>query len=90
MFATVARMRYEVDVTIPRPLDERTRRFLAAVQRSANRVIRFSGDRASVRVTVEVAGLCREDAIRSAAGEVARIFPASVDEKYGEPRQVEA
>jgi hypothetical protein len=79
-------MLYEVDVTITKPLDDRTRRFLDAVQHSANRVVRFTGDAQSTRVTVEVAGLCREDAIRSAAAEVARIFPASSDERYGEPR----
>jgi hypothetical protein len=79
-------MRYEVDVTIAKPLDDRTRRFLEAVQRSANRVVRFSGNALSVTVTVDVAGLGRDDAIRSAAAEVARIFPASNDERFGEPR----
>ena len=81
-------MRYEVEVTISKPLDDRTRRFLDAVQHSANRVVRFTGDDGSTKVTVEVAGLCREDAIRSAAAEVARIFPASNDERYGEPREM--
>ena len=80
-------MQYEVDVTIAKPLDDRTRRFLDAVQRSANRVVRFTGNSASTKLTVEVAGLCREDAVRSTAAEVARIFPASNDERYGEPRQ---
>jgi hypothetical protein len=42
-----------------------------AVQRSANRLIRFSGDIASTRLTVDVAGLNREDAIRAASGKVA-------------------
>ncbi len=79
-------MLYEVDVTIVKLLDDRTRRFLEAVQHSANRVVRFNGHGGSTTVTVEVAGLCREDAIRSAAAEVARIFPASNDERYGEPR----
>ncbi len=87
MFDTVTPMLYEVDVTITKPLDDRMRRFLDAVQHSANRVVRFSGNSRSIRVTVEVAGLCREDAIRAAAGEVARIFPASNDERYGEPRE---
>ena len=86
MFATVDLMLYEVDVTIAKPLDDRTRQFLAAVRASANRVIRFTGDEGRVRITVEVAGMCREDALRAAAGEVARIFPASNDERYGEPR----
>ncbi|HUD17472.1 MAG TPA: hypothetical protein VMQ59_09420 [Acidimicrobiales bacterium] len=80
-------MHYEVDVTVQHALDERTERFLASVQRSANRVVRFRGDDHTITLTVEVAGLCREDAIRGAAGEVARIFPASCDEKYSEPRQ---
>jgi hypothetical protein len=80
-------MQYEVDVTVQHALDERTERFLTSVQRSANRVLRFRGDHRTVTLTVEVAGLCREDAIRGAAGEVARIFPASCDEKYSEPRQ---
>jgi hypothetical protein len=78
-------MHYEVEVTLPRALDDQTRRFLDAVQRSANQLVRFGGDNASIRLTVEVAGMCREDAIRAAAGEVARIFPACNDEKYGEP-----
>ena len=79
-------MRYEVDVTIARSLDARTEQFLEAARRSANRLIRFSGDATSISLTVEVAGLCREDAIRSAAREVAGIFPACDNEKYGEPR----
>jgi hypothetical protein len=80
-------MLYEVDVIVPRPLDERTRRFLEAVQRSANRLVRFGGTAESTTLTVEVAGMCREDAVRSAAREVAGIFPACADEKYSEPRQ---
>jgi hypothetical protein len=80
-------MHFEVDVTVSRPLDERTDRFLSDVTRSANQVVRYRGDDRSVTLTVEVAGLCREDALRAAAGEVARIFPASSDERYGEPRQ---
>jgi hypothetical protein len=79
-------MNYEVEVTMARALDDQTRRFLDAVQPSANRLVRFTGDSASIRLTVEVAGMSQEDAVRAAAGEVARIFPASNDEKYGEPR----
>jgi hypothetical protein len=74
-------------VTLPRALDDQTRRFLDAVQHSANRLVRFGGDSTSIKLTVEVAGMYREDAIRAAAGEVARIFPACNDEKYGEPHQ---
>lgn len=42
----------------------------------------------STKLTVEVSGMCREDAVRAAAGDVARIFPNSNNEKYGEPRQM--
>ena len=79
-------MRYEVEVIMPKPLDDATRRFLDAVQRSANQLVSFSGDRTSTTLVVEVAGMAPEDAVRAAAGEVARIFPNSNDEKYGEPR----
>jgi predicted metal-dependent peptidase len=82
-------MHYEVEVTIPKALDEQTRRFLDAVQRSANRLVRFSSDGVSIKLIVEVSGMCREDALRAAAGEVARIFPNSNDEKYGEPLQTQ-
>lgn len=80
-------MLYEVDVTLALPLDDQNRRFLDAVQHSANRVVRFTGDGGSTTVTVEVAGMCRADAVRAAAGEVARIYPGSNDERYGEPRE---
>jgi hypothetical protein len=72
-------------VTIPRPLDESTTRFLEAVCRSANRVSRFRGDGTGIHLTVEVSGMCREDAIRSAVREVAGIFPGRTDGTYGEP-----
>jgi hypothetical protein len=90
MFDTVGLRHYEVDVVIPKPLDDATCRFLNSVLRSANRLVRFSGDSASIKLTVEVAGMCPEDALRAAAGEVARIFPNSNDEKYCEPRQMES
>jgi len=79
-------MLYEVDVTIPRPLDATTGRFLDAVCRSANRVTRYRGDGAGIHLTVEVAGMCRDDAVRSAVREVAGIFPGRTDGRYGEPR----
>ena len=41
-------MHYEVEVIIPKALDDTTRQFLDAVQRSANRLVRFSGDSASI------------------------------------------
>ena len=80
-------MRYEVDVTIPRPLDERTTRFLEAVCRSANGVRTFRGDSAGIHLTVEVSGMCREDAVRSAVREVAGVFPGRTDGCYGDPRE---
>ena len=78
-------MHYEVDVTIPRALDEPTGRFLEAVCGSANRVHRFRGDSAGIHLTVAVSGMCRDDAIRSAVREVAAIFPGRTDATYGEP-----
>jgi len=78
-------MHYEVDVTIPRPLDAATARFLDAVCRSANRVRRFRGDAAGIHLTVDVSGMCREDAVRSAVREVAGIFPGRADGTFGEP-----
>jgi hypothetical protein len=51
-------------------------------------LIRFTGDSSSIKLTVEVSGMCRKEAPRAAAGEVARIFPNSNDEKYGEPLQM--
>ena len=70
-------MHYEVEVTIPRPLDEATARFLEAVCRSANRVRRFHGDRAGIHLTVEASGMCREDAVRCAVREVVEQVIAS-------------
>ena len=80
-------MHYEVDVTIPRPLDEQTTRFLESVCRSANRVSRFHGDDTGICLTLDVSGMCREDAIRSAVREIAGIFPGRTDGRYGEPRE---
>ena len=50
-------MHYEVDVTIPRPLDEQTTRFLESVCRSANRVSRFHGDDTGICLTLDVSGM---------------------------------
>lgn len=86
MFATVSLVQYEVDVIIPKGLDGRTECFLDSARRSANRLIRFSGSGESIVLTFGVAGMCREDAVRSAAREVAGIFPGCESEKYGEPR----
>ncbi len=80
-------MHYEVDVTIPRPLDAPTARFLEAVCRSANRVRCFRGDAAGIHLTVDVSGMDRQDAIRSAVREVAGIFPGRNDGTYGEPKE---
>ncbi len=67
-------MRYEVEVIIPNPLDEKTRQFLNAVRSSANRVVRFRGDGRSTMVTVRVDGVMKDDAVRAAAREIASIF----------------
>ena len=83
-------MHYEVDVTIPAALDDRVRHRLEKAERSADRVVRFEGDARCIRVTVDVDGRSREEAIRSAVREVARLFPASDDERYGEPRRSSA
>jgi hypothetical protein len=81
-------MHYEVEVTIPRPLDEPTTRFLEAVCRSANRVSRFHGDGDGTHLMVEVSGMCHKDALRSAVREIAGIFPGRIDVRYGEPREL--
>ena len=73
MFGTVAGMRYEVDVTMPKGLDDRTWRFLDAVQRSANRLVRFRGDDGSITLTVDVAGMCREEAVGRSQGGCQRL-----------------
>ena len=81
-------MHYEVDVIVQHPLDERSRQFLSDVQRSANRVLRFRGDDRTITVTVEAHAYDRDGAVRSAVGEVARIYPAAVFSAEGEPRPV--
>jgi len=79
-------MHFEVDVIVQHPLDDRSRRFLTDVQKSANRVVRFRGDERTITVTVETHAYDREGAVRSAIGEVARIYPAARFEPTGEPR----
>jgi hypothetical protein len=79
-------MVFQVEVTVRQPLDEKTRRFLEAARLSANRIIRFTGDGRFIKLTVEAAGLTHDEALRSAAGEVARILPASKPE-FEEPRR---
>jgi hypothetical protein len=83
-------MQYEVDVTIPKPLDDRTRRLLDSACRSANRVIRFTGSEQCLTLTVNVSGMGRDDAIRAAVREVASLFPACDNERYGEPRPADS
>ncbi len=82
-------MRYEVDVVIPEPLNDLNRRFLDAVQRSANRLVGFRGDDESITLILDVSGMCREDALRAASSEVARIFPACNEKRYGEPQEID-
>ena len=79
-------MHFEVDVVVQHPLDERSRRFLADVQRSANRVVRFRGDDRTITVTVEAHAYDKEGAIVSAVAEVGRIYPMATFQAEGQPR----
>jgi hypothetical protein len=56
-----------------------TRRFLDAVQRSANRLVKFSGDHRSIRLTVEVTAGCREEAL--GAEDISLIHHQCVDDR---------
>ena len=86
MFDIVRPVHFEVDVVVHHPLDEQAERFLIAVQRSANRVIRFRGDDRRIVVTVEAHAYDREGAVRAAIREVAHIYPMVEFEAAGEPR----
>jgi hypothetical protein len=73
-------MRYEVEVVVPRPLNDKTAQFLSAAMLSANKVLWFCGDGHCVRLTVEAVGMTRNEAIRQAAREIAKIFPTDKPE----------
>jgi hypothetical protein len=75
-------------VVVHRPLDEQASQFLSSVQRSANRVVRFSGDHQRIIVTVEAHAYDRAGALRAAIQEVAPIYPLVRFEPTGEPRVV--
>jgi hypothetical protein len=79
-------MHYEVEVTVPLPLDDRAHRILTEAQRSANQVLRFHGDDRATTVTVEAHALDPEGAVRAARGEVARIYPSVPCAVSGDPR----
>ena len=79
-------MHFEVDVIIQHPFDDRSKRFLTDVQKSANRVVRFRGDDTTITVTVEAHAYDRDGAVLSAIGEVARIYPTERFEPVGQPR----
>jgi hypothetical protein len=79
-------MGHEVDMMVRQPLDDRARRFLTDVQRSANRVLRFPGDDSSITITVEAHAMVPEDSVKSARGEIARIYPGCDYQETGEPR----
>jgi len=81
-------MHFEVDVVVHQPLDEQAKQFLSSVQRSANRVVRFSGDDRRIIVTVEAHAYDRAGALRAATQEVAHIYPLVRFEPTGEPRVV--
>jgi hypothetical protein len=77
---------FEVDVEVQHPLDDRARRFLTGVQRSANRVLRFRGDDRRIIITVEAPAYDREGAVSAAIREVAHIYPLVKFQQTGEPR----
>jgi hypothetical protein len=64
------------------------RQFLADVQRSANRVLRFTGDDEPITVTVEAHGMDTTDAIRAAVREVAHIYLTVPFQTNGDPRPI--
>lgn len=82
-------MRFEVDVIVQHALDANAERFLASVQRSANRVIRYRGNDHRIVVTVEAHAFDQEGAIRAAAQEVAHLYPLVEFDATGEPRLME-
>ena len=82
-------MRFEVDVIVQHPLDAKAERFLASVQRSANRVIGYRGDDQRIVVTVEAHAFDLQGAMRAAAQEVAHIYPLVEFDATGEPRLLE-
>jgi hypothetical protein len=79
-------MRYEVDMVVQQPLDDKATRFLTEVQKSANRVLRFHGDESSITIVVEAHGMHQDDAIKSARGQIARIYPGAEYQAVGEVR----
>ncbi len=66
-------MHFEVDISVPRPLDDRSLRFLTDVQRSANRVLRLRGDDECITLTVEARGLDGAAALRIASREAGQV-----------------
>ena len=62
MFAGFGPLHHAVDVLRNRPLTDQTRRLLEAVVTSANRVVGFRGNDQSICLTVNVAGMTRNDA----------------------------
>jgi hypothetical protein len=86
MFDTFTTMHFEVDMVVQRPLDDAARWFLTDVQRSANRVLRFHGDDSSITITVQAHAMNREGAVKSARGQIARIYPGARYQEVGEPR----
>jgi hypothetical protein len=81
-------MHYEVDMLVRLPLDDTARRFLTDVEKSANRVLRFHGDESSITITVEAHAIDPEDAVKSARGQMARIYPGTDYQAVGEPRSL--
>ena len=73
---------------VDHPLDERAKRFLIDVQRSANRVLRFRGNEQNIIITVEAHAYDPEGAARAAVREVAHIYPLVKFQLSGEPRPI--
>jgi hypothetical protein len=81
-------MRYEVDVIVQHPLDERAGRFLSDVLRSANKVVGFRGDDRTITLTVEAHAMDRQGAVGAAIREVASIYPLVQFRASGPPRRL--
>jgi hypothetical protein len=79
-------MHYEVDMIVHKAFDDRAKRFLTDVQRSANQVLRFRGDAGTITITVEAHAMDRDGAVKAARAEIARIYPGGQYQATGEPR----
>jgi hypothetical protein len=79
-------MHHEVDMIVNRPFDDSARRFLAAAQVSANRVLRFRGDDRSITITLETHAMDGDGAVKVALWEIAHVYPGGDYQEVGESR----